>query len=66
VPNTGGVTGLLQEQVLKLLDSTACKLGSSREELVLALADKAEAERFKREHGVDPRTIGGLLTALLR
>jgi MFS family permease len=66
VPNTGGVAGLLQEQVLKLLDSTACKLGSSREELVLALADKSEAERFKREHGVDPRTIGGLLTALLR
>jgi MFS family permease len=64
-PKTGGVTGFLQEQVLKLLDSTACKLGSSREQLVLALADKSEAERFKREHGVDPRTIGGLLKALL-
>ena len=38
---------------------TACKLGSSREELVLALADKDEAKRFEREHGVDPRTAAG-------
>jgi hypothetical protein len=65
LPQTGGVTGFLQEQVLKLLDSTACKLGSSREELVLALADKDEAKRFEREHGVDPRTVSGLLRALL-
>ena len=66
LPNTGGVTGFLQEQALKLLDSTACKLGSSREELVLALADKDEAKRFEREHGVDPRTAAGLLSALLK
>jgi hypothetical protein len=65
LPQTGGVSGFLQQQVLKLLDSTACKLGSSREQLVLALADKSEAKRFEREHGVDPRTIGGLLKALL-
>ena len=64
-PQTGGVSGFLQIQVLKLLDSTACKLGSSREQLVLALADKSEAERFKREHGVDPRTVSGLLKVLL-
>jgi Major Facilitator Superfamily len=65
LPKTGGVSGFLQEQVLKLLDSTACKLGSSREQLVLALADKDEAKRFEREHGVDPRTVSGLLKALL-
>jgi hypothetical protein len=65
LPQTGGVSGFLQQQVLKLLDSTACKLGSSREQLVLALADKEEAQRFKREHGVDPRTVSGLLKALL-
>ena len=64
VPKTGGVSGFIQEQALKLLDSSACKLGSSREELVLALADKDEAERFKREHGVDPRTAAGLLQLL--
>jgi hypothetical protein len=66
VPKTGGVSGFLQEQALKLLDSTACKLGSSREELVLAIADKDEAKRFEREHGVDPRTAAGLLSALFR
>jgi MFS transporter len=65
LPQTGGVTGALQVQVLKLLDSTACKLGSSREQLVLALADKDEAKRFKKEHGVDPRSASGLLRILL-
>jgi predicted MFS family arabinose efflux permease len=65
-PKTGGVTGFLQDQALKLLDSTACKLGSSREELVLAIADDAEAKRFEREHGVNPRTAAGILSALLK
>jgi MFS family permease len=66
LPKTGGVSGLLQEQVLKLLDSAACKAGSSREELVLALADKDEAKRFEREHGVNPRTAAGILQVLLK
>ena len=66
LPKTGGVSGFLQDQALKLLDSAACKLGSSREELVLALADKDEAKRFEREHGVDPRTAAGLLQLLLK
>jgi MFS family permease len=64
-PSTGGLTGLLQRGALVLLDRTACRLGSSREELVLALADKADAQRFQREHGVDPRTVGGLIQGLL-
>jgi predicted MFS family arabinose efflux permease len=64
-PRAGGVGGFLQDQALALLDRTACRLGSSREELVLALADESEARRFQREHGVNPRTIGGLLQALL-
>jgi hypothetical protein len=64
-PQTGGVSGFLQQQALVLLDRTACRLHSSREELVLALADKSEAERFQREHGVNPRSVGGLLQALL-
>jgi MFS family permease len=66
LPKTGGVSGLLQEQVLRLLDSAACKAGSSREELVLALADKDEAKRFEREHGVNPRTAAGILQVLLK
>jgi hypothetical protein len=64
-PSVGGITGILQRQALVLLDRTACRLGSSREELVLALADEDDAKRFQREHGVNPRTIGGALQALL-
>jgi predicted MFS family arabinose efflux permease len=64
-PNVGGISGFLQRQALVLLDRTACRLGSSREELVLALADKEDAKRFEREHGVNPRTAGGLLQGLL-
>jgi MFS family permease len=65
LPNAGGVTGALQRQLLTLLDRTACRLGSSREELVLALANPQDAARFQREHGVDPRKLGGLLKALI-
>jgi hypothetical protein len=64
-PSAGGLGGLLQRQALALLDQTACRLGSSREELVLALADEADAKRFQREHGVNPRTLGGVLQTLL-
>jgi MFS family permease len=64
-PGGGGLTGIVQRQALVLLDRTACRLGSSREELVLALADKEDAKRFEREHGVNPRTLGGALQALL-
>ena len=59
-PRRAGCRASSRMQALRLLDSTACKLGSSREELVLALADKEEAKRFEREHGVDPRTAAGL------
>jgi MFS family permease len=64
-PSTGGVGGALQDEALELLDRTACRLHSSREELVLALADPSEARRFERAHGVNPRTTGGLLRILL-
>jgi hypothetical protein len=64
-PSGGGITGFLQRGALVLLDRTACHYGSSREELVLALANKQDAEKFKREHGVDPRSVGGLLQGLL-
>jgi Major Facilitator Superfamily len=64
-PGAGGIGGILQDRALELLDSTACRVGASREELVLALADEAEARRFEREHGVNPRTAAGLLEALL-
>jgi MFS family permease len=65
LPGSGGITGFLQDRVLELLDTTACQLHSTREELVLALADRRDAQRFKQRHGVDPRSVGGLVGALL-
>jgi len=65
LPQTGGLGGFLQDQVLRLLDSTACKYHASREELVLALTSDADAKRFEEEHGVDPRKISGLLRAII-
>jgi MFS family permease len=65
LPDTGGLEGFLQDRALELLDTTACKAGSTREELVLALADDKDRARFEREHGVDPRSLSTLLRGLL-
>jgi MFS family permease len=63
-PDAGGITGLLQSGALSLLDRAACHVGSSREELVLALADDAERDRFEARYGIDPRSLSGALSAL--
>jgi predicted MFS family arabinose efflux permease len=64
LPDTGGLQGFVQDQALAALDRAACRFGSSREELALALADENEARAYERAHGVDPRSAGGLLEAL--
>jgi hypothetical protein len=64
LPDTGGIDGFVQDQALRALDRAACRLGSSREELALALADEDHARAYERAHGVDPRSVGGLLQAL--
>jgi hypothetical protein len=64
-PGAGGITGLLQDSALDLLDATACRLHASREELVLALADEQDRKRFVKRHGVDPRSLPSLLGGLL-
>jgi predicted MFS family arabinose efflux permease len=61
VPNSGGLGGAAQTAVLRALDVAACRLGATREELVLALADKGEADKFERRHGFNPRSLLGLL-----
>ena len=61
LPHAGGLGGVAQSVVLRGLDLAACRLGASREELVLALADESEAVRFRRRHGVDPRSFQALL-----
>jgi hypothetical protein len=43
LPEPGGLDGLVQDGALALLDEAACHLGSSREELALALVDKRHA-----------------------
>jgi hypothetical protein len=65
LPHAGGIPGLVQDVGLNGLDRIACQFGSSREQLVLALADPGERARYKREHGVDPRAGGNLLQGLM-
>jgi hypothetical protein len=65
LPDTGGISGALQDAALKALDRAACRWGSSREELALALVDPQDAAAYKREHGVDPRSLLNILRAVL-
>jgi MFS family permease len=65
LPKGSGVLGLVQDQALVTLDQEACHFGSSREELVLGLADKAEAKRYEEKYGVNPRSGGVLLQGLI-
>jgi hypothetical protein len=64
VPDSGGLSGLLQQQVLQALNQAACHVGSTREELALALFDRDRAAAFQRKYGIDPRSISGLLSLL--
>ena len=56
LPDVGGITGALQDISLAALDRAACKFGSSREELLLALFDDRLQHKFEEEHGVNPRS----------
>jgi hypothetical protein len=64
LPSTGGIDGVFQDAALAALDRAACRFGSSREELALALADEDEARAYRAAHGVDPRSSEGLLDLL--
>jgi MFS family permease len=65
LPSTGGIDGAIQDVALTALDRAACRYGSSREELALALVDDGARAAYQREHGVDPRDILGLVGAAL-
>ncbi|WP_051471127.1 MFS transporter [Patulibacter minatonensis] len=66
LPNYGGLDGFVQDSALGALDSAACKFGSSREELVLALGDEPRSRAYRKAHGVDPQTeIGKLVSGAL-
>ena len=65
LPGIGSITGLLQTGALAALDQAACRLHTSREELVLALASPAEAKRFASAHdGINPHSIISPLISL--
>jgi hypothetical protein len=48
----GGLQEVLEQVVLSAVDGAACELGTSREELVLALRDEQALDAFAAEHGV--------------
>ncbi len=64
-PGSGGIGGFLQDRSLEALDRAACEFGSSREELLLALADEDEREDYERKYGEDPGSITELGPAIL-
>jgi hypothetical protein len=65
LPGVGGISGALQDISLAALDRAACKFGSSREELLLALFDDRLQHKFEEEHGVNPRDLLSLGPAIL-
>ena len=65
LPGTGGVFGFAQDAALKAADFVACRVGSSREELVLALADEESARAYEKRYGVNPRSALDLAERLL-
>jgi hypothetical protein len=65
LPHTGGITGFVQDAALVALDRAACRFGSSREELAIALASPAAALAYAREYDVDPRDLRELIGGVL-
>jgi predicted MFS family arabinose efflux permease len=65
LPRTGGVAGFAQDAALVAADVVACRVGSSREELVLALADDDAAHDYEDRYGVNPRSALDIAERLL-
>jgi MFS family permease len=63
--SVGGVEGAAEDVALDALDRAACRFGSSREELVLALFDDQSRRAYEEEHGVDPRSLDTLLRGVI-
>jgi AcrR family transcriptional regulator len=59
--NPQGLAEVGEQIVLSGLDGVACKLGVSREEMVLALANSDSRERFAREHGISDERLEELV-----
>jgi hypothetical protein len=65
--NPHGVAEVAEQIVLSAIDGAACKLGVSREAIVLAFANRARLHRFSRQHHITERSLEELLrSGLLR
>jgi hypothetical protein len=61
---TGGIDATIQRIVLDGLDGAACRLHTTREELVLSLGGGATAPRRWNEHTIEVALRAGLLRSL--
>ena len=65
--NPEGLEAVAEQIVLSALDGAACELDVTREEVVLALANRDSLRRFARAHGISERRLEELVrTGLLR
>ena len=63
--SAGGVEGFAEGVALEVVDRAACRFGSSREELVLALFDSASRRAYREEYGVDPSELDEVVKGAL-
>jgi len=67
IRNPQGLGEVAQQIVLSAIDGAACKLGVSREEVVLAFASRSRLRAFAREHHISQGRLEELVRAgLLR
>ena len=57
----GDLEQVAERIVLSALDGAACKLGVSREEIVLAFANRDTLTNFAREHGISGQRLEELV-----
>ena len=62
---SGGVSGGVESVVLSALDGAACKLGVSREELVLALRSTSALHSFARSNGISENEVDDAVRAAI-
>jgi hypothetical protein len=67
--NPHGLGEVAQQIVLSALDGAACKLGVTREDIVLAFANRKSLSSFAREHHISEKELeeslrAGLLRAI--
>ena len=62
----GGLQAILDQIALSAADGAACKLGVSREQLVLALSSDRSRHKFVAQHGLIDQQVDDALRAGMR